>query len=64
MIAWIKKLVSPELTVEDVEQGAAFLSKIMGVPFFSSEHPGPDMSEVVKKCGAPTRIFKDTRHDN
>lgn len=64
MLSKIKAFLSPDLTVEQVESGAAFLTAILRTPFFTPEHPGPDVSERVKKYGTPTRIFKNVRHDN
>jgi len=64
MFAWLKNLVSEKITYEEMELGARYFEMVYGRPYFTPEHPGPDMSDFVKRYGTPTRVFEHTRHDN
>ena len=64
MLDWLRNVISPEITRDKVESGAAYLSAVTGVPYFTAERSGPDLTEEVKRHGTVTRIFKNTRHDN
>lgn len=64
MLKWFKKLTSEQVSPASFEKSAAYLSAIMGTPYFTPQNPGPDMSENIKRHGTETRVFKGTRHDN
>ncbi len=62
MLKWLRYVLSPELTMEDLVVGQAYYEATHGVPLFPQGLC--PFSKHLKSEGVATRQFVSTRHDN